>query len=101
MTGHVKDDNYVQANAATAERLIYKLGRQGLLWDTAMDLCTPLPALIWQKSHFRLQIARPVVGLYCWTIGTTNLVWGTGKNPPMVGDNFMWMIFRKRECCAF
>jgi len=102
LTGHVNDDNYVQANNSIAARMIYKLGREGLLWDTATNLCAKVPSPIWVKSHYRLQITKPVRGFQCIPIGRSSLIWGIAKNPPtMKGDNFLWMIFRKRACCAF
>jgi conjugal transfer pilus assembly protein TraU len=102
ITGHVNDDNYVQANAAIGARMIYKLGRQGLLWDTALHLCKKVPTPIWVKWNYRMQIAKPVRDVTCMPIGRTGLMWAYAKNPPLGdSDNFLFMIFRKRACCAF
>jgi conjugal transfer pilus assembly protein TraU len=103
LTGHVDDSNYVQAQAAEASRMIYKLGREGLLWDTGLNLCGAVPTPIWVKWNYRLQIARPVRGSSCFPIGRTSMIWGSGKNPAFssMQDNFLFMIFRKRVCCAF
>ena len=102
LTGHVNDDNLVQANNDIAERMIYKLGREGLLWDMAVYYCSGVPTPIWIKSHYKLQIVKPVRGFQCIPIGRSSLIWGIAKNPPTyIGDNFLWMIFRKRWCCAY
>jgi conjugal transfer pilus assembly protein TraU len=105
LTGHVNDDNYVQANAAIAARMIYKMGRMGALHDTAVNLCAAVPTPIWVKQNYRLHAAKPVRDVTCSPIGRSSLIWGAGNNPPFSAggnssDNFLWMIFRKRACCA-
>lgn len=102
LTGHANSDSYVQANAAIAARMIYKLGRELLLCDPAINLCYCTPTPIWVKSHYRLQIARPIPGRQCIPVGRSGLIWAPGKNPPtFAGDNFLFMMFRKQACCAF
>jgi conjugal transfer pilus assembly protein TraU len=105
LTGHVNDDNYVQANAAIAARMIYKQGRMGLLQDTAINLCAKVPTPIWIKQNYRMHGAKPVRDITCTPIGRSSLIWGAGNNPAFSAggnssDNFLWMIFRKRACCA-
>jgi conjugal transfer pilus assembly protein TraU len=102
MTGHVNDEAYTQANAATAARLIYKLSRQGLTWDAATYLCSKIPMPIWIKSYFRFQVAKPIRGLQVIPIGRSVNIWGAAKNPTTgIGDNFIFVVFKKRACCAF
>lgn len=106
ITGHHNSADYVQGNAAIAAKTIYKMGRQLLLQDTAVALCAAVPTPIWVKQNYRLQIAKPVRDFMCHPIGRSDMIWGYGKNPPYSaggnkGDNFLWMIFRKRACCAF
>lgn len=105
LSGHIRDEYVVQANAGIAARLIYKLARQGLLWDYGINLCGPVPTPIWVKWNYRLQIAKPTRGMSCIPIGRTGLLWSYLKNPPIgsggTSDNFLFIIFRKRACCAF
>jgi len=103
LTGHMNHDDYVQSNAAIASRLIYKLSRQGQIWDAALSPCYSVPTPIWIKWNYRLQPAIPVRGESCFPIGRSGLTWGSLKNPPLSpeGDNFAFIIFRKRLCCAF
>lgn len=102
LTGHINSANYVQVNHGIAARMIYKLGREGLLWDPGIWICGAVPSFIWTKWNYRLQIAKPVRGLLCPPIGQSSLIWGIAKNPPTgAGDNFLFIVFRKRVCCAF
>lgn len=106
LTGHHNSADYVQGNAAIAAKTIYKMGRQLLLMDPAVALCAAVPTPIWVKEHYRLQEAKPVRDFICHPIGVSSMVWGYAKNPPYgaagnSGDNFLWLIFRKHDCCMF
>lgn len=105
MTGHVNDDDYVQANAAIAARTIFKLARQLLICDPGINVCGCVPTPIWKKDNYRLQAARPVRTATSHPIGRSDLIWGAFINPPLLssgnsGDEFLWVIFRKRTCCV-
>ncbi len=103
LTGQTGGDGYVEGGASVAASLIYKLHRQLILWGSwgQAGLCGYYPAPIWRKSAYRLQIVTPIPSVYATTIGTTGTIWSFGKNPPFVGDNFSYLLFKKRECCAF
>jgi len=101
MTGHIDMKSIVEANAGIASRLLYKLARQLMSWDCATDICGCLPLPIWVKSHYRMHISKPVKHFTCTPIGQEGLLWSWAKNLPVKGDNFLWMIFEKRACCAF
>ena len=105
MTGTTSMVNPTAANAGIAARMIFKLGRELLLFDPSVTVCGATPTPIWVKSHYRFQIARPVRGNECIPIGRSDLLWGGSKNPPggtgsNSPDNFLWMIFRRTSCCV-
>jgi len=102
LTGQTGSDGYVEASASVAASLIYKLHRQLILWGSwgQAGLCGYYPAPIWKKSAYRLQIVTPIANPFATTIGTTGTLWSSGKNPPFEGDNFSYLLFKKRECCA-
>lgn len=106
LTGTTATSDPTTAAAATASRLIFKLGREGALWDTGIDECSDRGVLtpFMVKSNYRLQIARPVVGNQCIPIGRSALIWGDGKNPVVGGagkaDEFLWVVTRRRVCCV-
>jgi len=101
LTGQTGGDGYVEASASVAASLIYKLHRQLITWASWGNLCGKYPAPIWTKSAYRLQIVSPIASPYAGVIGTTGTMWSFGKNPPFIGDNFGYLVFKKRECCAF
>jgi len=98
--GSITATDYVEANAGLAARSIYFMGRTGLLLDPGVSSCGSVPTPIWKKKNYRLQVAKPVRDSSCRVIGQSGLLWTHVKNPPMAGDNFAWMVFRKVKCCV-
>lgn len=100
LSGSITATDYVEANAAIAGRAIFMMGRIGSLWDPGVTECGVVPTPIWRKRNTRLQLAKPVKSGSCMPIGRPGLLWTAFKNPPMAGDNFSWMMFRKVKCCV-
>ena len=96
-------DSYMQDVAGIAAKAIYKLHRDLILWGTfgQAGLCGRYPMPIWIKTAYRLQPVIPVPNPIATVIGQSGLLWDWGKNPPMTFDNFGFMLFKRRECCAF
>jgi len=101
MTGNINNQDFLQANETVSARLQYKLARELLICDTGLTLCACVPTPIWVKHNYRTHVAKPVRDFMCHPFGRSDLIWGPLKNPPGNGDNFAWMMFRKRVCCAF
>jgi conjugal transfer pilus assembly protein TraU len=105
LAGHKGDNSYIQDNAAVAAKMIYKLTRELTLWDTASNVCGSVMYPIWQKSHYRMQVMKPVKDSTCHVIGRSGIFWASLKNPPYdaggnATDNFDWVITRKKLCCV-
>ena len=106
MTGHVGNENLIQANATMAARMIYKLSRQMLICDTGINLCQCQPTPIWKKSNYKMHSMRPAVRKTAYPVGKSQFFYGSALNPPYrgskgPGDEFLWMLFRKRACRRF
>ena len=101
LTGWTNTKNMVEDSASVAASMIYRLHRDLVLWGSwgQAGLCGYYPAPIWRKSAYRLQLVSPVPS-YATTIGTSGLIWTPGHNPPFVGDNFGFVLFKKRDCCV-
>ena len=103
MTGHVDNDNIVQANSTAAASLIYKLNRIGMICD-ASSLCGCMWTPVWVKSHYKMAVVRPGIrGVH--PIGRSSSFYETGLNPPYMGslgsnDEFLWVVYRLQRCCT-
>ena len=107
LSGSTIESNPLSYNAQLASRMVFKMGREGLLFDTAVNQCATDGVLspIMVKSHYRLQVAKPQRGNSCVPIGRSSFIWGAGKNPPFgtasnAPDNFLWILLRARTCCV-
>ncbi|KJV62497.1 traU family protein [Rickettsia amblyommatis str. Darkwater] len=81
-----------------------KLHRELLLWGYMEDkgLCSKYPMPIMKKSQYRLQMTYPIPEVHsCKKIGETETTWQAGKAFPVKGEDFGYLIWRKRECCLF
>ena len=102
LSGHLGDGRLVEASAGAAARLTYKLLRQLMIQDFGVNLCHPSYTPTWIKYNWRLQIAKPVPKHTVIPIGRSGTVWTPLTNPSVIPeqDNFVFVLFRKRACCA-
>jgi len=107
----------VQGSLWSAERLLYKLHRIGLVSGAlgAPALCGLYPMPILDKRAYRLQFTNPSVGASslagasglpfgdynCPAVGMTTLVSESAKITPAVGQDIGLLVWRKRNCCVF
>lgn len=92
--------DYVEANAAIAAKGLYFAARSHMLKDRAEDICGSVNTPIWRKSHYKMQMMKPVRDSTCREIGKPGILWSYAKNPAFAGDNFSWMLYRKNRCCV-
>lgn len=105
MTGHVDNDNIVQANNAVASRLLYKLNRLFMICDPADNLCGCNYTPVWIKSHYKMHVVRPDDRSPAYPVGKAAKFYDSGLNVPYQGakgsnDEFLWVVYRKQRCCT-
>ncbi len=105
LTGHVDNDNIVQANNTAAARLLYKLNRMFMICDPADNLCGCTHTPVWIKSHYKMHVIRPDDRSPAWPVGKAAKFYDSGLNTPFKGakgsnDEFLWMVYRKQRCCT-
>jgi len=100
ITGHVNDNDALQAHNVAAARVQFRVLRDFEDCDVGLWYCGCVPTPIWVKHDYRVQLAMPVRDYTCRPYGQTDILWASGKNP--VGysqENFVWIIFRRHICC--
>lgn len=96
----------VQASLLMVGRIMAKLHREGLLWQTSGQaaLCQKTPLPIIKKSQYKTQMTypRPTTRgpMACNPLGRTEVIWGSGREFPYKGEDFGYLIWRKRNCCV-
>lgn len=112
LTGHVQEHvSGVQASVLLSERMNYKMHRQGLLEDTDgsgdeiglnKSICSVHYAPILPKSRYRYQMVNPMPTTHaCYPLGRATTIWEAGHEYPFKGEDFGYLMWRKRNCCAF
>jgi len=108
LDGSISEQNSdIQGTQLMAERMAYKLHRELILWGTAgyEALCAKIPEPVIRKSQYRFQIVNPVPNSVgpdaCLGIGGTTTLFEPFKMVPVSGENFGYLLWRKRNCCAF
>lgn len=98
----------VQASLLLTERMAYKMHRDLLLTDSVGEnspaLCFAPRLPIIPKSRYRYQMTYPMATVGsngCHPSGATTTVWEGGHEIPFKGEDFGFLVFRKRNCCAF
>lgn len=104
LTGRVPDEAIIQASLSVANKMTYKMSRELLLWDKALNWCSETMSPIWVKPHYKYQMQRPTVRMVAYPVGVSSWRYQALANPPTgsgVGsaDNFSWLFFQKSVCC--
>jgi len=102
LDGHIQAHvGSIQSSLLAVERFTYKLHRQMLAWGTSGEeaLCSKYPMPIMKKSQYRSQLVVPVPS-DCAQFGKTTTVYEAGKEIPVTGEDFGYLIWRKRNCCV-
>ncbi|NRA89569.1 MAG: TraU family protein [Simkaniaceae bacterium] len=102
-TGTVNDHTGgVQASLLVMGRFMAKLHREGLLkgYMGIPGLCGKFPMPVIRKSQYRTQMTYPVSQSYtCQAFGATSVIWQAGREYPYGGEDFGYLVWRKRDCC--
>ena len=98
----------VRTSSLLAHRMAAKMHRQAIAWGYhgSRGLCGGYIEPVITKSAYKAQLINPVPatdkldGRCCQPFGRTTILWGIGKEYPVQGEDFTYMLFRKRNCCA-
>ena len=95
----------VQASLLVAQRLVFRLHRLLLAWGTSgtAALCGRYPMPVMKKSQYRWQMTQPVPATSpltgCNPTGRSSVLWEALRELPVAGENFGYLLWRKRSCC--
>ena len=101
----------VQNSSLLTTRILAKMHRTGLAKTTSTHdssingkLCKKETALKIKKSQYKLQMVYPKSTkgpIGCWPIGFSDMAYSAFKEYPMDGSDWSYIIWRKKNCCAF
>jgi conjugal transfer pilus assembly protein TraU len=101
----------VQNSSLLTTRILSKLHRLGLAQETSTNdsspngkLCRKNRAMKIKKSQYKLQMTNPKSTsgpIGCWPLGLSDALYSSFKEYPNDGEDWGYLIWRKKNCCAF
>lgn len=83
-------------------KFMAKMHRQLMLWGYygKEGMCGKYPMPVIKKSQYRFQMTYPIPEIIsCKRLGQTEILWQVGREYPIQGEDFGFLIWRKRDCC--
>ncbi|MBF0300542.1 MAG: TraU family protein, partial [Oligoflexia bacterium] len=101
---HANHIGGVDSSLALVHKMIFKMHRQLLAQDTSTPfaICGGIPQPILRKTQYKEQMMYPIPQtLQGYGLGAPTVLWGAGREFPYKGEDFSYLIWRKRVCCSF
>ncbi len=91
----------VQASLLVTGKVLSLMHRMHLAWGTCgkEGLCDKYPMPILKKTQYKTQMTYPIPTQNCHPLGRSETLWASGKEYPYGGEDFAYLIWRKRNCC--
>lgn len=98
----------VQASTRYIHKTAQKLFRLGMesAASGASGMCGYYPQIVMDKRQWKYSMMYPspqtapdVFGHCCQPLGRTTFFWGSLRTYPIQGEDFVYAMFRKRDCC--
>lgn len=110
LTGSAPDNyGFIQGSTRYVHKTVQKLYRLGVEYATAgpNGMCGYYPQIVMDKRMWKYQMLYPsaqshpdpVFGHCCQPMGRSTDLWGAGRTFPINGEDFIYGMFRKRDCC--
>lgn len=101
----------VQNSSLLVTRLLAKMHKLGLALETSTSdstpngqLCRKSKSMKLKKSQYKLQMTYPKSSsgdLGCWPLGFSDMFYSPNAEYPYDGQDWNYLIWRKRNCCMF
>jgi conjugal transfer pilus assembly protein TraU len=108
LTGKVKNHTgLVDSSSLLLQKFTHKAHRELMIWGASgkAGMCYKYPKYLMDRTDYKYSMLFPVPqekinGKCCQPFGRTTVLWGSGKSFPFYGEDAVYQIFRKRDCCV-
>lgn len=108
MSGQVSHHlGLIDSSSLLLQRFTAKAHRELMVWGaTGSDaMCYKYPKYMMDKTDYKYSMLFPAPqrksnGKCCQPYGRTTALWGAGMSFPFYGEDAVYQVFRKRDCCA-
>jgi len=105
LTGNVVNhESGIQASLLTTQRMHSKLHRASvsLEMNSVSSMCISHPIPLMNKQSYKTQMIYPIpVTWGTQPYGRSEALWSPNHEYPVKGEDFSYLIWRRRVCCAF
>ena len=96
----------VNTSLLLTHKAVFMGHRIGLLKDTStrasIKACSSCYQPFLRKNQYKLHMLQPVLqNKKAYGFGETSLHWEANKEFPYEGEDFVYLLWRRRQCCAF
>ncbi len=101
----------VQNSSLLTMRVLAKMHRLGLAQETSTSdgtingpICRKSKAFRIKKSQYKLQMTYPRASsghVGCWPVGLSDMIYSGFREYPNDGQDWGYLIWRKKNCCIF
>lgn len=103
LTGTVSDHvGDIQASLLLLQRGLAKMHKGGTLKSYQKEnYCETSYTPIIKKASYKTQMVYPVANTKngCQALGESDVIWGAGKSYPVKGEEFVYILWSKKQCC--
>lgn len=92
----------LQSSSLLVQRMVAKLHRMlALRGFESSEFCEDQIMPIIQKALYKHQLVypTPLTEGPCQAFGRSDMIWGIAKTRPVTGEDFTYLVWRKRHCC--
>lgn len=92
----------IQASSLLVHRIMAKLHRTGVVKGFGKnDFCEAKVMPVIKKSLYKTQLCYPIPQTKgaCHPLGKSDILWGVGKSFPQGGEDFVYLLWSKKQCC--
>lgn len=108
LTGKIKvHKGMVESTSIELQKFLSKAHRELMIWGSSgkTGMCYKYPKYLIDRTDYKYSMLFPVpegkIGGRCsQPLGRTTALWGAGKEFPFYGEDAVYQIFRKRDCCV-
>jgi len=92
----------IQASSLILYRVLAKLHRTSILKAFRKgNFCEQEFLPLIKKDAYKTQLVYPIAQTKgnCHALGKSDVIWGLGKSYPKGGEDFVYLIWKKKQCC--
>ncbi len=108
LTGTVNNHiGMVDSTSLMLQKFAHKAHRELMIWGASGKdgACYKYPKYLMDKTDYKYTMVFPkpqkkIAGKCCQPFGRTTALWGSMKEIPYKGEDAVYQVFRKRDCCV-